>query len=532
MKKLILFGFILFSFLFLISYSKPISAAWWDAPTENCRFTDNFENITLSELIWRNTGSDYSVHFINLQGVGGVIEIKENINNHNSYTSNFTHTIGCWEYMGRHRNSLSSHNYIYQTTENEDQIINQMSILIDSENWKLRYGTNDVISSIPSNNHNWYKFTYCQYPNGSASSWIDNEWIGNHNTNFDQYIKLSVRSNNEGTVGDYYIDNMSFWATNEYDDGIETINSNDCWNYILDEDNDDIPDYLDNCPDHYNPNQLDSDGDGLGDVCDNCPDHYNPDQIDSDGDGLGDACDSDVTDLAIFPEDIIFSNDFPLKNTTVTITAFFHNLLEEDPDQVLVRFYSGEPSNETQIGEQLIIIDGGKSTFFAQTEWTPEIDGDYDIYVWIDPENEIIEANESNNIAFKTLHVKTKPDLRIRNSDIGFSNNHPIHGQNIQLMAMVRNMENEPSGPFTVRFYDGNWTNLIGETQLNLTGLDTQVAIINWTATYGTHDIFAFADSTFVVSEWDETNNEGHKLINVTRTVKRTNKEYQEYHPD
>ena len=238
------------------------------------------------------------------------------------------------------------------------------------------------------------------------------------------------------------------------------------------------------------------------------------------------------TDLAIFPEDILFSDDYFLRNTTITITAFFHNLLEEDPDQVLVRFYSGEPSNETQIGEQLIIIDGGKSTFFAQTEWTPELDGNYDIHVWIDPENEIIEANESNNIAFKTLHVKTKPDLRIRNSDIGFSNNHPIHGQNIQLMAMVRNMENEPSGPFTVRFYDGNWTNLIGETQLNLTGLDTQVAIINWTATYGTHDIFAFADSTFVVSEWDETNNEGHKLINVTRTVKRTNKEYQEYHPD
>ncbi len=53
---------------------------------------------------------------------------------------------------------------------------------------------------------------------------------------------------------------------------------------------DGIPDLIDNCPDHYNPDQEDRDGDGVGDVCDNCPDHYNPLQIDSTGDGIGDAC--------------------------------------------------------------------------------------------------------------------------------------------------------------------------------------------------------------------------------------------------
>ena len=79
---------------------------------------------------------------------------------------------------------------------------------------------------------------------------------------------------------------------------------------------DGIPDYQDNCPNAFNPNQLDTDGDyrgdlcdncptivnGLqrdadsdssGDVCDNCPAVYNPSQIDTDGDDTGDLCDDD-----------------------------------------------------------------------------------------------------------------------------------------------------------------------------------------------------------------------------------------------
>ncbi len=61
-----------------------------------------------------------------------------------------------------------------------------------------------------------------------------------------------------------------------------------------DQDNDGIPDCMDNCPTVYNPDQADFDGDGVGDVCDNCVWVYNPDQLDLNNDGIGDACQSNI----------------------------------------------------------------------------------------------------------------------------------------------------------------------------------------------------------------------------------------------
>ncbi len=95
------------------------------------------------------------------------------------------------------------------------------------------------------------------------------------------------------------------------DDGID----NNC-NAVIDEaecmagndaDSDGIFDYLDNCPQVQNIEQLDLDSDWQGDICDedddndgisdkndNCVSTYNPSQFDYDGDGIGYACDKAI----------------------------------------------------------------------------------------------------------------------------------------------------------------------------------------------------------------------------------------------
>ncbi len=76
-----------------------------------------------------------------------------------------------------------------------------------------------------------------------------------------------------------------------------------------DTDEDQVPDYLDNCVLVTNADQKDIDGNGAGDACedfdadgiknakDNCSDRPNAQQSDEDGDGIGDACDTEESRL-------------------------------------------------------------------------------------------------------------------------------------------------------------------------------------------------------------------------------------------
>jgi len=110
------------------------------------------------------------------------------------------------------------------------------------------------------------------------------------------------------------IDNDCDGDTDEGFDDLDQDGLADCSD--PDDDGDDVPDEVDNCPLLPNPDQADKDGDGFGDICDfgcwmgeveewdldcdgvpdsvdNCLETPNPDQIDTDGNSAGDECDDD-----------------------------------------------------------------------------------------------------------------------------------------------------------------------------------------------------------------------------------------------
>ena len=307
-----------------------------------------------------------------------------------------------------------------------------------------------------------------------------------------------------------------------------------------DSDEDGLFDSEDNCPLDENPNQEDTDGSGIGDMCndeldfdedeyedsfDNCPLVYNPEQEDIDNDGIGDLCDDFIVDLEVLDNNIIFSDNSPIKTQTVYITAIFENLLEDNPDTIEVAFYDGDPDKGGDlIGVDIIDTTGGPpgltDSYFAQVEWQTVV-GEHDIYVSVDYQDQIEEGNESNNIAFKSITVQDAPDLTLSGEDIGFSNPNPMEGEDINIFAMIHNIETGTAENVNVLFYLDDTSNVISVETISMEGDNTELLIVPWTAIGGDHTIYVSLDPENAIVELNEDNNDASLIITVIEELEQ-----------
>jgi beta propeller repeat protein len=112
--------------------------------------------------------------------------------------------------------------------------------------------------------------------------------------------------------------------------------------------------------------------------------------------------------LAVVPGNISFEPPHPLEGETVTITALVNNLGESAQNDVVVRFYEGDPdTGSSQIGsDQTIptIPAGGIEP--AAVDWLATAEGPILTCVVVDPDNAIPENNElGDNKACKEMTV-------------------------------------------------------------------------------------------------------------------------------
>jgi len=126
---------------------------------------------------------------------------------------------------------------------------------------------------------------------------------------------------------------------------------------------------------------------------------------------IGGICGEELPDLTLSPDDITFSNPNPAVGENITINVTIHNIGNADANNVTVQFFDGDPVNGTQIGtDQTIdlITAGGNET--VNVIWVAET-GTHDIYVKIDPDDNIAESNEDNNEARKLIVVGCTKDI-------------------------------------------------------------------------------------------------------------------------
>ncbi|MEW6097031.1 MAG: CARDB domain-containing protein [bacterium] len=135
-------------------------------------------------------------------------------------------------------------------------------------------------------------------------------------------------------------------------------------------------------------------------------------------------------DLAISSTDISFYPSCPASGEMVTITAIVYNTGTIKADSVVVGFFIGNPlGTGTEIGSQTIttIFSNGSQT--TQFLWnTTGYTGMAQIYVYIDPQNKIAEANKTNNLTEKMVYIQEPDTLPPTNSITNPADNSIVSG--------------------------------------------------------------------------------------------------------
>ncbi len=118
--------------------------------------------------------------------------------------------------------------------------------------------------------------------------------------------------------------------------------------------------------------------------------------------------DSIRPDLTVSSNDISFAPLKPSIGDVITISAQIMNLKNYSASNVAVRFFDGDPaSGGVIIGNAAIPDIQGMGTGRAEILWSPaSLKGKRNIFVWVDPDSAIAEANELNNQAKAVLNIR------------------------------------------------------------------------------------------------------------------------------
>ena len=115
---------------------------------------------------------------------------------------------------------------------------------------------------------------------------------------------------------------------------------------------------------------------------------------------------SPYPDLEVNSSNIFFSDDSPSEGSIVNITATVFNIGGGDAKNITVQFWENEIGGSgSQIGSNQTINLTALESENVSVEYTAEL-GTNDIFVVVDPSNEIEEENETNNNASKSITVE------------------------------------------------------------------------------------------------------------------------------
>jgi hypothetical protein len=219
-------------------------------------------------------------------------------------------------------------------------------------------------------------------------------------------------------------------------------------------------------------------------------------------------------DLAVTDEDMSFSPGQVEAGSVVTISAAVWNLGNLNTTNVGVRFERGS----ALVGETSIDLIPFGENRTASVQWVA-MQGIHVFKVTVDPGNLIVELNETNNQASKTITVLSstfyQPDLEISAQNFTLSSDEIKSGDSVVLKAEVFNFGNEGATNVMVVFaVDGNQVG--GQQFISYIPVNnSREASVTWVASTGHHTLNVTVDPTSQITERNESNNRASLSIEV-----------------
>ncbi len=230
-------------------------------------------------------------------------------------------------------------------------------------------------------------------------------------------------------------------------------------------------------------------------------------------------------DLVILGSDLFWEPEEPdPTQSPMTLGALVRNLGTGQAEGVEVLIALGDSVGmATEAGRDTVAFLSAGDSAAAEALWdigTGDV-GPHWLWVEADPEQQIEELDEGNNVASACFVVLTPPDLAIGTNDILFSNDSPPVGDSITVMAVVSNLGEASVLQASVWFFDQHPDSQgsvpFGIDTIAVAGEAQDTASASWATNghVGWNTIYVSVDPLDEVEESDEDNNHASRDILV-----------------
>lgn len=193
------------------------------------------------------------------------------------------------------------------------------------------------------------------------------------------------------------------------------------------------------------------------------------------------------SDLAVVADSLQFTPSPALQGQPLQLRLRLRNLgFDAAGASTLALFASDPRSGGARLGQVAVAALAGQ----AETEVVLDIAdldlaGDSGVYVVADADQQIAEADESNNLVLRTVNVLPFADVAVSSAAMTLQPSQPASGAPLQVSAVVRNLGAQPARNFSVRLYEGSQENGVavdaGQSVAELAAGAETTLTWNWT---------------------------------------------------